>query len=116
MRFKKPELIEQLDLVPKRLQEIAQYADDFAVKEFGKEIIITRVFDKIDGPESGVHAAKRAIDIRVEHGNNFYFTMFEAEELVKELNQKFPRKDTKPTALLHRVPGSTFHIHVQVEK
>lgn len=119
MRFKKKEIGEQFKQAPLKLQDIARYLDQYAIEHYSKDIIITRIFDKVQTPESGVHAAHRAFDVRVEvatldQGSVWYFTREEAQALTDLVNVSFPRHDGKATALFHAVLGSTWHIHVQI--
>lgn len=117
MRFKASYMETQLNGCCDLLVEVAGWMDGYSLRNFGKEIIITRVSDSFAG-ESGVHPQKRAFDIRDEFFDGkktvFYFKESEATELVEAVNKAYPRNDGYDTALIHSFNRGPLHIHVQV--
>lgn len=119
MNFKEAICEKQFAYIPSRLRKIVDDADTFCFNHFGKFLTITRVLDKIDTHESGVHQAGRAVDCRNEFTtsvpgrNSRIFTDEEISTLLDYINIKYPRKDNKAVLIHHKVPGSTYHLHFQ---
>lgn len=117
MRFKSPQMESQLEDCPIKLQELAAWVDGYCLKNFDKEIVITRVSDAFAG-ESGVHPDKRAFDVRDEWFNgretHFYFSEEEALEVEEATNAAFPRDDDHKTCIYHSFNGGPWHLHFQI--
>jgi hypothetical protein len=70
--------------------------------------VATRVTAHIKG-SSGVHELRRAIDFR-------YLGVYsekDANTIVEMLNNKYLRKDTFKTAIIHSFQGGPMHFHLQ---
>ncbi len=116
MIFKAEHMESQYRERPKRLKEIIEFFDAICESR-GKEAVITRVTDPVDG-ESGVHPAGRAVDCRNETRYKtecaFLFSLAEAKEIEELINRKFPRKDGKKTCIHHSFDGGPYHFHFQI--
>jgi hypothetical protein len=118
MKFKTPEMQEQLNKTPIILREIAIFMDDLIKTTFKREMTITRVTDPVEG-ESGVHLCFRAFDVRNEHINStgnqvFLFEPAEAQYIVDTINHAYNRQDSFKTCLHHSYAGGFWHFHVQI--
>lgn len=116
MRFKEESMREQFESRPALLKEIC--AEFCALSEsFGVEPVVTRVTDPVPG-ESGVHPAGRAVDFRDEYsglrGVFRLYTDAQAEEIVRTINAKYPRKDGKLVCIHHCFNGGRLHFHLQI--
>lgn len=117
MKFKTQNCPDELSKSCPLLQKLA--ADFEALSQsFGIESMVTRVWGTIDG-DSGVHAAKRAIDFRNETlpspgESHFLYSDAQTQTIVNTLNSRYLRKDGKPTCLYHSFQGAPWHFHVQV--
>lgn len=114
MNFKEAHLEDELKAAPKLLRELAKLFELLAKKEFNKEVTVTRIFGKIKG-DSGVHAAKRAIDFRdKQSGETHTFTPAERTRLLGFFNAYFFRTDGKPTLHHHSFKSGEEHFHLQI--
>jgi hypothetical protein len=113
VKFKDLKLQDELYHTPTLLQVMAEWLDQLSIGHFGKEIEITRVFEKVNG-SSGVHEAHRAFDARDEHAGGHYYKPEEIAFLVSEMNRRFPRTDGKQSCIHHSFHGGPHHLHVQV--
>jgi len=112
VQFKIPSYMKQYDELPLILKFIVKDADEIA-RAFGKEMVITRVSDKVDG-ESGVHPDKRAVDCRDQFKGEFLFTEDERKAIVHFINAKYSRKDKHSVCLWHHFNDGAYHFHFQV--
>jgi hypothetical protein len=113
MRFKEPHLEKQFLESSVVLQCIVKDFALFAKDQFQKEVVITRLWDKVAG-ESGVHTDKRACDIRDEYSGVYSFTTEQREKLLQFINEKWPRNDGKLTCIHHSFSGAPHHFHLQI--
>lgn len=111
--FKDSRLKEEFESTPLLLQLITKDLAHFCETTFNKDVIITRVLEKIEG-SSGVHEDSRAVDIRNQHDEKFFFTELEIAPMLDYLNNKYYRNDGKPTAIHHSFCGGPLHIHIQI--
>lgn len=107
--FKKIYMLDQLKECPKFLQDLVYEFAILSSDTYLVNPIITRVSDPFEG-ESGVHPAKRAVDF-ADRGR---YSKDAIDGLLKHFNEKYKRKDGKPTLLYHVVEGSVLHFHLQV--
>lgn len=112
MEFKKPELRQQLLEAPTLLRFVAQEFE-WISRRYGKEPVVTRVTERIDG-SSGVHSLGRAFDVRDVHGGKHHYTDAEREAIINHINAVFPRKDGYKTCIWHSFQGGPGHFHCQV--
>lgn len=116
--FKYRELQFQYYARPELLKEICALFCKLS-GDMGITPVVTRVTDPIEcSPgqpcESGVHPAGRGVDFRDEYLGKRLYTDVQADTIVSTLNEAYPRKDGKPTALHHRFAGTgALHIHLQ---
>ncbi len=113
MKFKTPEVEAEYDSLNIFLKDMAEKCDFISRAVAGKEIIITRVLEPIDG-SSGVHEKRRAFDVRNEHDGLRYYTEQQVSDILEYMNFKYPRNDGKPTAIHHSFGNGPFHIHIQI--
>lgn len=114
MIFKDPSLENEFNNdIPIFLKFIVEDADEFCRLHFNKEIIVTRVLEKVCG-SSGVHEAHRAVDIRDEHDGSFFFTADESQLLMDYINGKYKRNDKLETLIFHSFNSGPRHGHIQV--
>lgn len=113
MKFKTPTMKRQFGDIPKLLKIIIKDADDFSQEHFDKELIITRVSDRVFG-ESGVHPLNRAVDIRDKYRGEFSFSEDERLAIVHFINAKYSRRDKYKTVLWHPFNDGPEHFHFQV--
>jgi hypothetical protein len=112
MRFKEAHMQAQYFSRPTRLLDVCRYFAELS-EEMGIEPVVTRVTDTVPG-ESGVHPAGRAVDFRDESGGSRLYTDEQAADIVKAINEKFPRDDGKPTCMHHGFQGGPLHFHIQI--
>ncbi len=113
MKFKSEVVAAEFIQTSVFLQHMAFALDDFSKKEFGQEIIITRVKEPICG-DSGVHEANRAFDVRNEFEGGRLYDDAQIKKIVQFMNSRYPRNDHKPTCIHHSFQGGPNHIHVQL--
>ena len=116
MKFKSARIMEQYELLPDKLQEIADAFDQLS-KDNGVTAVVTRVCDPVAG-ESGVHLDHRALDFRNEYiGDNAKRCLYSVElveEILHTINEQFPRNDKFKTIIHHSFHGGMLHFHLQV--
>lgn len=112
MEFKTESLRNELLYSPALLFIIANHFDMMS-SYFRKRMVITRVWEKIDG-SSGVHEAHRAFDVRDEFEGIYLFNEKEREMIIKSLNAKYPRTDGKEVCIWHSFKGGPHHFHIQI--
>lgn len=112
-KIKQPHLLDQLNQSPVRLRTVA-YAFIAICNEMDITPVITRVWDKVNDKESGVHQNKRAVDFRNEYGNKMLFSHADAQDICHQLNEAFPRLDDKLVAIHHSFNGGPYHFHLQI--
>lgn len=116
MKFKQEKMKAQFEARPAKLQEVCEYFAQLS-EGYGVEPVVTRVMDPVAG-ESGVHMAGRAVDfrneLRFENGSRFLYTEEQAEEIVKAINERYPRYDGKVVCLHHSHRGAPLHFHIQI--
>lgn len=114
MKFKLQHMEEQLKETPLQLQEMV---DEFCElsQAMAVEPIIVRVADPVEG-ESGVHLDYRAVDFRNQHRDSWMYTEEQVNALCQHFNQKYSRRDGKPTLLHHSFRGAPYHFHLQIAK
>lgn len=115
VEFKLPKHRIQYANTPLFLRLILEDADNFAKSNFGKELVVTRVSDRVEG-ESGVHGDFRAVDVRDQFKGEFTFTENERKAIVHYINAKYPRKDKYAVCLWHSFDGGAYHFHFQVPR
>lgn len=113
MRFKEPHIETEFVGAPFLLKLILIDADEFSQGEFGKELTITRILGSVPG-DSGVHADYRAADVRDEHQGRREFTDFEVKEIIKYINETYPRNDGFTSVIHHAFNGGPRHFHFQI--
>jgi len=117
MIFKQPHMEAQYNALPEKLKDICNtfctLSEDHLVTP-----VVTRVSDPVQG-ESGVHPLHRAVDFRNQKfdgkNNVWLYSQETVDEIVKAINEQYPRKDGKPTCLHHSFQGGAFHFHLQVQ-
>lgn len=112
MLFKSKKIQSQFKNLHWKLRYILFFLDNKSIKEFNKEIFITSLI-RPKKKDSGIHALKRAGDIRTKN----YYTKSQIETLVSFLKNTYiydPKRPKYKIVLYHKVHGSTLHIHVQV--
>jgi len=114
MKFKSQHLEDQLQDTPELLQAWVREFCDMS-EEWGIEPTITRIADAVEG-ESGVHLDYRAVDFRDEFKGDRFYSDEEVAYLCNHFNQKYSRRDGKPTLLHHSFQGAPLHFHLQVAK
>lgn len=118
MKFKNK--IAELDysVIPEFLNRVCDDFETFSLY-YGVEPVVTRVREGMCG-DSGVHEAGRAVDFRnqsqLPDGTmGWLYTPAQMDDIVYQLNKKYPRDDGKPTALHHSFEGGPFHLHIQIQ-
>ena len=94
------------------LQTIVCKLDEISKAIFNKEIFITSLFRK-KADDTGLHEVGRASDLRTEN----YYTRLQITIFVFIINNIFVYDDKRRNmnvAVYHQVPGSTWHLHIQV--
>ena len=112
LKFKQPHLREQFEQSSHVLKFIT-YDFDFLSSKFRKDPMITRVWDVVEG-ESGVHPDKRALDIRDEFNNEYYYSEEEVKALINYINARWQRNDGFKTCLYHSFNEGPKHFHLQI--
>ncbi len=87
--------------------------DSFSQMKTGQEAIITRVLESVCG-DSGVHEARRGVDVRDEFEGGRLYTDNQVKMLVEHMNTCYPRNDGKPTCIHHSFAGGPLHFHIQI--
>lgn len=126
MRFKMPDLEQEFQRAHPRVQAMAYYLDAFTRETLGHDLMVTSVertqaeYDAIynqsnyDGPKPHLADADRGLRSRaVDFRTSGEISDDQARALVLHMNQWFPRRDLKPTAIFHDVAGP--HLHIQAE-
>lgn len=113
MKFKKAEYWNELKQCGVWLETLANDVDDFCLRNFGKELVITRVLERVEG-ESGVHQEHRAFDARSQTADGEYFTAKEIEDILTYVNDKYKRCDGYRTVIHHSFNGGPKHLHFQL--
>lgn len=114
MKYKSSHLEEQLEETPELLQSFVREFCTIS-EELGVEPTITRVADGVEG-ESGVHLDYRAVDFRDQYKGERFYSDEEVAHLCNHFNQRYSRRDGKPTLLHHSFQGAPLHFHLQVAK
>lgn len=117
MHFKSPDCETQLKESCQFLQAVVTYFAKLSA-EMGVDPVVTRVWDAVCG-DSGVHEARRAVDLRdevrsTEGPSQFLYTADQVQHLIHEMNDKFPRDDGKQVCIHHSFQGMPFHFHLQI--
>lgn len=112
MNFKNEQCEKEFLEAPLKLQEIVLYFDGLC-HDLGKEAIITRVLEHVEG-SSGVHEAHRGIDCRDEFENKTTFTPEEVNYITTDINNRYPREDGKLVCIHHSFGGGPMHFHFQI--
>ena len=116
MKFKSARIMAQYELLPDKLQEIAEAFVQLS-KDNGIEAVVTRVCDPVAG-ESGVHRDHRAIDFRNEYivgeSKRCLYSLEMVEEILLTINEQFPRSDKFKTLIHHSFHGGLLHFHLQI--
>lgn len=108
----------EFEALPKILQDIFLDLGTFSYVRYGIPLTITRIFEKVDIVETGVHEAGRAIDIRDvvknERGEIILrtFTPGQVDEMLKYINEKYRRTDGLKCLIHH--DGTAPHFHLQM--
>lgn len=117
MKFKNKIAEMDYQVLPAFLKKVC---DDFEINSlwYGVEPVVTRVREAVTH-DSGVHEAGRAVDFRSQYSlpdgtMGWLYTPQQCEDIVYQLNLKYPREDGKPTCMHHSFEGGPFHFHVQV--
>lgn len=122
MRWKQVGLILEFNEAHPHVQAMALYIDRYALREIGKDLLVTDVSRTPEeyndlyhatpytGPMPHLGPHSRAVDFRTLGE----LTDEQVKKLVEHLNTNWKRVDTKPTALFHNV-GSGSHLHIQAE-
>ena len=122
MKYKNKLAEDQFKVSPLKLQEIALYFELISQTKANVEPVITRIKEPVAG-DSGVHEAGRAVDFRYQvtytssTNEKISKTLYErqvADDLVNEINLKYPRHDSKPTMMLHSFGNGPLHFHLQI--
>lgn len=118
MKFKNDLARGDYSILPAFLKKVCEDFETYSLY-YGVEPVVTRVREAVPD-DSGVHEAGRAVDFRDEvqlpDGTTRYlYTPEQADDIVYQLNRKYPRDDGKPTALHHRFEGGALHIHIQAQ-
>lgn len=117
MRFKDDKMHLELLLSPPKLIEVATYFGHISA-EYGVDAVVTRVWGTIKR-DSGVHAARRAVDFRSQYSDakgkmRWLYTVDVVDDLVRKMNEAYPRRDKHKVCLHHSFQGQPFHFHVQI--
>jgi hypothetical protein len=110
--FKEEGLSREYDQIPTGLKGVVEWFYHLSIAHFGITPVITRVLEHVDG-DSGVHEAKRGVDIRDQHDGKSVYTPEQARFLLSEMNRRFPRTDGKLTMIHHSFCGGMYHFHLQ---
>jgi hypothetical protein len=112
VKFKEERVREEFTQAPIFLQVVCA---DFELlsRFFGIEPVVTRVREVVPG-SSGVHEAGRAVDFRDSFSGVFVYSEAQRKVIVDALNEKYSRKDGKPTCLWHSFNNGPQHFHVQI--
>jgi len=113
MKFKKPEMEQELLAASVFLRHMAREFDAASKAIAGQEAIVTRVLEPVKG-ESGVHSDYRAIDFRSQFDGGFLYTEEQIKKLVDHMNGLYVRNDGKVTCIHHSFNGGPLHFHVQL--
>lgn len=116
MKFKGPHMEDQLQMSCQALQDLSRAFEELSLA-LGVVPIVTRVWDAVQG-DSGVHEAKRAIDFRNETRDYtgksiFLYSPEQVADIVKRLNDSYPRRDGHVVAIHHSFQGMPYHFHLQ---
>ena len=121
MRWKNSGLPDEFQRAHPRLQALAMYMDNYAIRTLGKDLFVTDVertqaeYDQIygkspyTGPKPHLAPQSRAIDFRTMGE----LSDAQAKQIVDHINSFWVRSDGRLTAIHHDV-GNGQHIHVQV--
>ncbi len=121
MRFKYPGLLLEIERAHPRIQALALYLDDYAKRNFGKDLMLTDVertqeeYDSIyhvisySGPRPHIGPQSRAVDFMTVGE----LTDAQVKQTVDHVNGFWIRRDGKLTAMHHDV-GDGIHLHIQV--
>ena|ERR1035437_267318 len=116
MKFKQPQMEDQYDKLPHKLQDVCNFFLTLS-EEHLVEPLVTRVTDPVVG-ESGVHPAHRAVDFRNQYfdgkNNVWLYNQETIDEILKAVNNEFPRTDGRLVAIHHSFQGGMFHFHLQI--
>lgn len=112
--YKEPKLETQFWTRPELLRGLALLFADLSWR-YEINPVVTRVTDPIDVPESGVHAAGRAVDFRdLQQGAKALYTEAQRKAILGAFERFFARIDGKPTLLWHSSKPGEAHFHLQI--
>lgn len=118
MKFKNDLARGDYSILPAFLRKVCDDFETFSLY-YGVEPVVTRVREAVP-EDSGVHEACRAVDFRSQYSlpdgtMGWLYTAQQAEDIVYQLNRKYPRDDGKPTCMHHSFEGGPFHFHIQIQ-
>lgn len=112
MKFKDQPSVKQFQNACPMLKVLAWQFEKISLT-FGIDPVVTRVISKIQG-DSGVHSMGFGIDFRNQHNDTFLYNLDQQVEILKYINELFPRSDGKKTLIHHSFNGGLYHWHAQV--
>ncbi len=118
INFKNARAEMEYNIMPKKLREVAETFETFSLY-YGITPFVTRVRESVDG-DSGVHEVGRGIDYRDQYASPGavapmrLYSPEQVADIVRLINERFPRTDGKPTCLHHSFKGFPYHFHLQI--
>lgn len=123
MKFKEFHMQTEFDTLRQRnpkLSKMVEIADQYAITEFNKELVITEVYRSEDEykklyaldlskmPVHRPHSRYEAVDLR-----SSVFTDQEIQKLLALFHVFTVYGGNKPAAIYHQIAGGVMHFHIQ---
>lgn len=118
MKFKNDVAKLDYGVIPEKLRKMCEDFETFSLF-YGIDPVVTRIREGVCG-DSGVHEAGRAVDFRNQYilpdgSRGFLYRSDQWEDIVHQMNLRYPRADKRPSCIHHSFERGPMHFHIQLE-